>query len=134
PAFENILEDSVQKVCERIEKNKQKYELEDIEIIKEGDYTTKIDKYFNEFYTKQNTFLDYISNYTIFVDEPEKIKQRILAIQKENENLIKTLIEKEKDVPEALENINQYAYNLDKTIELKEGDTLKNDFHTKEVN
>ena len=134
PAFENILEDSVQKVCERIEKNKQKYELEDIEIIKEGDYTTKIDKFFNEFYTKQNTFLDYISNYTIFVDEPEKIKQRISAIQKENENLIKTLVEKEKDVPEALENINQYVYNLDKTIELKEGDTLKNDFHTKEVN
>lgn len=57
-----------------------------------------------------------------------------MLYKKENESLIKSLIEKERDVPEALENINQYVYNLDKTIELKEGDTLKNDFHTKEVN
>lgn len=134
PAFENILEDSVEKVCERIEKNKKKYDLEDIEIIREGEYASKIDKYFNEFYTRQNTFIDYIKDYEIFTDEPEKINQRINAIQKENESLIKSLIEKERDVPEALENINQYVYNLDKTIELKEGDTLKNDFHTKEVN
>ena len=134
PAFENILEDSVEKVCERIEKNKKKYDLEDIEIIREGEYASKIDKYFNEFYTRQNTFIDYVKDYEIFTDEPEKINQRINAIQKENESLIKSLIEKERDVPEALENINQYVYNLDKTIELKEGDTLKNDFHTKEVN
>ena len=134
PAIENILEDQVEKVCERIEKNKKKYQLEDIEIIKEGDYTTKIDKYFNEFYPKQSNFLDYAEGYTIFVDEPERIKQRIASIQKENKNLIKTLIEKEKDIPEALENINNYTYDLQKIIELKEADTLKNDFHTKEVN
>ena len=134
PATENILEDQVEKVCKRIENNKKKYELEDLEIIKEGEYSSKIDKYFNEFYTKQNIFTDYIKDYEIFIDEPEKINQRIISIQKENENLIKSLIEKGKSIPEALENINEYKYSMQKVVELKELDTLKNDFHTKEVN
>ena len=133
PAKENVLEDSLEKVCERIEKLK-KYSLEDLEIIKEGEYTSKIDKYFNEFYTKSVCFTDYLENYTIFLDEPEKINQRVNSIQTENENLIKSLIEKEKDVPQALENLNTYKLNLDKVINLKEADTFNNDFHTKEMN
>ena len=133
PATEMILEDSIASVSKRIEKLNN-YSFEDLEIIQNGDYTTRIDKYFNEFYTKQESFLDYIPNFLIFLDEPEKIKQRIDAIQKENENLIKALIEKEKAVPEALKNLNEYKFNLKDCINLYEQDTFNNDFNTKEIN
>lgn len=65
PAKEMILEDSVQNVCTRIEKLGD-YGFEDLEIIQNGDYTTRIDKYFNEFYTKQANFLNYIPNFIVF--------------------------------------------------------------------
>ena len=133
PATEMILEDSIQNVCKRIEAL-DNYSFEDLEIIQNGDYTTRIDKYFNEFYTKQANFLDFIPNFTIFLDEPEKIKQRVEAIQKENENLIKALIEKERAVPESLHNLNDYVFDFKETVNLYEQDTLKNDFNTKEIN
>ena len=133
PATEMILEDSIQNVCKRIEAL-DNYSFEDLEIIQNGDYTTRIDKYFNEFYTKQANFLDYIPNFTIFLDEPEKIKQRVEAIQKENENLINALIEKERAVPESLHNLNDYIFDFKETVNLYEQDTLKNDFNTKEIN
>ena len=133
PATEMILEDSIQNVCKRIEAL-DNYSFEDLEIIQNGDYTTRIDKYFNEFYTKQANFLDYIPNFTIFLDEPEKIKQRVEAIQKENENLIKALIEKERAVPESLHNLNDYIFDFKETVNLYEQDTLKNDLNTKEIN
>jgi len=134
PAIEDILQDSAENVCNRIEKFKNNYLLEDLEIIKEGDYTSKIDKYFNEFYTIQNNILNYIEDYQIFMDEPEKVNQRILSIQNENNNLIKSLIGKEKFVPEILENINNFKLDIKNVVNLKEQDTLKNDFNTKEVN
>ena len=133
PATERILEESIASVSKRIEKLNN-YSFEDLEIIQNGDYTTRIDKYFNEFYTKQEFFLDYIPNFLIFLDEPEKIKQRIDAIQKENENLIKALIEKEKVVPEALKKLNDYNFNFKDCINLYEQDTFNNDFNTKEIN
>lgn len=133
PATEMILEDSIANVSKRIE-NLNNYSFEDLEIIQNGDYTTRIDKYFNEFYNKQACFLDYIPNFYIFLDEPEKIKYRIDAIQKENENLIKALIEKEKAVPEALKNLNDYKLNIENSVNLYEQDTFNNDFNTKEIN
>ena len=134
PATEKILEVSIENVCKKIENTKSKYLLEDIEIIKNGNYQSKIEKYFNKFYEKQNNFLEYVEDYIIFVDEPEKIKQRIDAIQKENRNLIKSLIEKDRGVPEALENLNDFNFEINKAINLKEEDTLRDDFNTKEVN
>ncbi len=133
PATEFILEDNIQNVVKRIE-NLDNYSLEDLEIIQNGDYTTRIDKYFNEFYTKPVSFLDYLKDFYIFLDEPEKIKQRVEAIQNENENLIKALIEKEKPVPESLSNLNDYKLDFKEYVSLLEQDTLKNDFNTKEIN
>ena len=134
PAKENVLEDTIENVIQRIKSNKKQYSLEDVENIQEGEYLSKIDKYFNEFYSKQENFLDYVKEYEVFLDEPEKIKQRIEAIQNENKNLIKVLIEKEKDIPEALENLNDFKFNKKDVINLQESDTLKNDFNTKEIN
>ena len=82
---------------------------EDIEQIKAGNYISKIDKYFNCFYEKQTTILDYLNkNYLIVLDEQRKIKQRAKNIINDNENLIKALVEKEKIVPQALEDLNTY--------------------------
>ena len=74
PAHEFIVE-NIEDVCKKIE---QKYnEQSDIEMIRNGSYISKIDKYFNEFYEEQNTILDYINkNYIIFIDENSKIEAR----------------------------------------------------------
>ena len=55
-------------------KVKQEVIEEDIEQIKTGNYISKIDKYFDCFYEKQETIIDYINDeYCIFLDEIGKI-------------------------------------------------------------
>ena len=110
PAHEYILEKSLEKVCNNIQSNvyeesKQQIVEKDVEEIKNGNYLSKVDKYFNEFYEKQETILDYLDDrYIVFVDEQNKIEARSLNIKEDNERLIKALIEKEKVVPESLLN------------------------------
>lgn len=114
PAHEYILESTIENICKRIEEitvNPKSKEIlqEDIEQIKAGNYISKIDKYFDCFYEKQETILDYLSsNYSIFLEEIGKIKQRATNIAIDNKNLIKALIEKEKIVPEAITNLQTY--------------------------
>ena len=138
-AKENVLEDSINSVCSRIEKLKNNEKLlEDLEIIRESNYDTKIDKYFNEFYTKQENILKYAKDYKIFVDEPNKIEQRINGIFEDNKNLIKELIQKNKTVPEALLNMNDYKLEVEDVTYLKEEDTEikanNTNFNYREVN
>ena len=122
PAHEFIVE-NIEDVCKKIE---QKYnEQSDIEMIRNGSYISKIDKYFNEFYEEQNTILDYINkNYIIFIDENSKIQARKNNIILDNNNLIKSLIEKEKFIPETIKNISGFEYDLKnmQTIYLQESD------------
>ena len=109
---------NIEKICKEIEK---KYILnnnlseeqiknikEDLEQIKNGNYISKIDKYFDEFYEKQENLLDYISEkYLVYFDELTKINQRRENIVIENNNLIKSLIEKNRFVPEAINTISK---------------------------
>lgn len=118
PAHEFILDEDLEKIASRIlnsnkySKENSKIVNEDIELIKSGNYINKIDKYFNSFYGKQSSFLEYLSeDFLILVDEYSKIKQRKDNIIIDNNNLIKSLISKEKIVPDAIENIS--LYNLD---------------------
>ena len=110
PANEYVLEQSVDLICKKIREKYKEYENknvieEDIEQIKLGNYTSKVDKYFDCFYEKQETVLDYLnSNYVIFVDEIGKIEQRSKNIKTDRENLITSLVSKEKEVPEAISN------------------------------
>ncbi len=108
PAHEYILENEIENICQKIQTKKREEKLiiqEDIEQIKAGNYISKMDKYFDCFYEKQETILDYLSNhYGIFLDEVGKIKQRAMNIAIDRNNLIKTLVEKEKIIPEAIEN------------------------------
>ena len=117
PAHEFVLDNSIEEICKKITKKlteeKQEEILEqDIEQIKAGNYISKIDKYFNEFYDKQSTLLEYLNdNYLIILDEISKIEARQRNILQDNSNLIKNLIEKEKIVPEALKNITSIDLN-----------------------
>ncbi len=110
PSNEYILEDSVDFICEKIRKKYKEYKNqniieEDIEQIKEGNYISKIDKYFDCFYSRQETVLDYLSSkYVIFIDEVGKVEKRSENIKQDRENLQRGLIEKEKQVPEAITN------------------------------
>jgi transcription-repair coupling factor (superfamily II helicase) len=110
PSHEYALEDTLEDVCNRIRNkyNKSKKDIveEDIEQINTGDYISKVDKYFECFYEKQETILDYLSkDYSIFLDEIGKIKQRAKNISTDNKNLISTLIEKERMIPESIEDL-----------------------------
>ena len=137
PAKENILVNKLSTVCNKIEINKKdlsKDILSDMEEIREGNFENKIEKYFNEFYEDQACILDYAKGFKIFVDEPDKIEQRINGIKEDNKNLIKELIEKERQVPEALENILEYSFKIKNAINLKEEDSKKNHFEFREVN
>ena len=76
PAHEYVLEEGIDVVCKKIrEKYNKNIIEEDIEQIKLGNYTSKIDKYFDCFYEKQDTILNYLnSNYLIIIDEIRKIR------------------------------------------------------------
>ena len=106
PAHEYVLEEGIDVVCKKIrEKYNKNIIEEDIEQIKLGNYTSKIDKYFDCFYEKQDTILNYLnSNYLIIIDEIRKLEQRSKNLKKDKENLISSLTSKEKEVPEAITN------------------------------
>ena len=79
PAHEYVLESNIEdiigKIRGKIIEGKQEEILEqDLEQIKAGNYISKIDKYFNEFYTQSSNLLDYVKdNYLIVLDEINKI-------------------------------------------------------------
>ena len=111
PAHEYVLEKPIGDICRKVRESSimiydQKILEEDIEQIKIGNYISKIDKYFDSFYENQSILLDYLnSNYCIFLDEIGKIKQRAKNIKIDNQNLINTLIERERRIPDAIESM-----------------------------
>lgn len=125
PAHEYLLESSIEKICNKIKeeyKNTKNQEIveEDIEQIKAGNYISKMDKYFDCFYEKQETLLEYLSsNYSIVLDEIGKIRLRAKNIEIDNKNLIKALIEKEKIVPEAVSNLLKIE-NIENNLEKRQ--------------
>lgn len=139
PAHEFIVSNlpaCIQKIEENYPEEKQ-----DIEMIKSGDYVSKIDKYFNQFYENTASFLDYLAENTILaIDENTKIKQRQENIITDNKNLIQSLLEKERFVPESIQNISNYEYNLPQKqiLYLEQNDNLKNMtkfyFKSREIN
>ena len=108
PSCEMVLVRDKDEICNSIiQKYAENEQVKaDIEQIKNGKYISKIDKYFNSFYEKSSTLLDYINeNYVICVDDIDKIEARQNNILEENQNLIKSLMEKDRLVPESIKNI-----------------------------
>lgn len=109
PSNEFILTDSIQNVCKEIEKRKI-YDEEDIEILKNNGFFAKIDKYFNSFYKTQSKFLEYIpKDFLLCIDDISKINKRQDNIINDNNQLIKSLIEKDRIVPDSIDNINKIS-------------------------
>ena len=122
PASEFVLEDNIENIIRRIEEksNEDEKALEDIEEIREGNYLNKIDKYFDSFYQKKETILDYLENdYIIFLDEIGKIKARSENIIKDNKSVIKSLLEKKRDIPESLANLRDYIRFMEQVKDLQ---------------
>ena len=119
PAHEYILERPLNEVCNNIqnsvyEANKEQIIEKDIEEIKNGNYLSKVERYFNSFYNSQETIIDFLNNkYIVFIDEQNKIEARSLNIKDDTERLIKALIEKEKIVPDSLINTDSIEYTRD---------------------
>lgn len=108
PAYEFVLEKNIDQIIDKIENE------EDKEKICEGNYLSKIDRYFSLFYEKNETIIDYLSDdYIIFIDEIGKIKSRCDNVLKDTENLIKSIVEKKKIVPDSLKILNNYIDFLD---------------------
>ena len=78
--------------------------------------------------------------YLLLLDENSKINQRKTNIIEDNNKLIESLVEKEKFVPEAIENISKFEYNFEEKqiIYLEQNDSIKNIqkyyFETREIN
>ena len=123
PAYEFLLENDLSTICEKIENKffagdiQEKVE-KDLEEIKNGEYITKIDRYFDCFYENTSTLLDYLGDeFVIFLDEIEKIKSRAESIIKDNQNLIQDLVEKSKVVPTSFIENQDYLNFVEKTKE-----------------
>ena len=110
PSHEFLLERSLKEIAAEIEDERDRDE------ILEGNYTTKIDKYWNIFYSNSNnTFIEYIKDdFIILLDEVSKIKARSENVVKDTENLIKSLVEKNRFVPQALKQIGDYIDFLER--------------------
>lgn len=67
---------------------------EDIEKIKSSEYESLVDKYFELFTKNYETLLDYVKNYTVYIDEPVKCIERAKNIIYENNETLKMLAEK----------------------------------------
>ena len=114
PAHEYLLETDIATVINKIENtiyndNLQIQVKQDIEIIRSGNYISKIDKYLNSFYEKQETILDYLNDkFIIALDEINKINQRIENVNLDSQNVMQLLAEKGKIVPDAIKTIMNY--------------------------
>lgn len=114
PCHEYILERKIDLICRDIlsksyTQKKRMSALEDVEMIKAGRHLSKIDKYFDCFYQESSSLLDYLENDTVLmIDEIEKIKQRAESIISENLNVVQSLLEREKIVPNAIESMRPY--------------------------
>ena len=130
PSHELIVTKNLEKICEEIiAKEKNEDVLDDVELIKSGNYISKIDKYFDSFYDEKCSFLDYFNeNYLLCIDDIDKINARQENILKDNNQLIETLLEKQRAVPNAINNISKV--NLEEkegtAIYLYESDLLQN--------
>ena len=125
PAHEYLLETDIATVINKIENtiyndNLQEQVKQDIETIRSGNYISKIDKYLNCFYEKQETILDYLNDkFIIALDEINKINQRIENVNLDSQNVMQLLAEKGKIVPDAIKTIMNYV-QFDEKIEKRQ--------------
>lgn len=131
PAEEFLLDKSqIDSICDEILKVYSDTAMQDVEAIKNGNYLTKIDKYFKFFYKETSTLLDYIGKNTIvFLDEPSRIVAKAQTIEFENKEIIEQYLTKNKITPsytEAMSSFDDINFELEKKniINLERTDTM----------
>ena len=130
PLHEYLLETDKETVCNKILDNnytekQQENAEEDVRKIKEESYVSKVDKYIDYFYSKTETILDYLPQDTIIlIDEKSKVEARKENIKNDYDNLIKSLTEREKIIPQILQN-SKISESLEENINLSNTIYLK---------
>ena len=124
--YEKKNKDEIEKILKskkskKIKKNKIFEEsLEDIERLTQGETNQLIEKYIDYFYDTKEYLADYIlENDYIFLDNYIKLSERSGGVIKEAENQNSGLIEREKLLNQALDNMCIYENILEKISEKK---------------
>ena len=130
PAEEFLVDkNKIDDICENILKEYPDATA-DVEAIKNGNYITKIDKYFKFFYKETSTLLDYIGKNTIvFLDEPSRIISKAQSIEFESKEYIEQCLEKNKVVPSYAESMTlwedvNYCFEKLNVINMERTDTM----------
>lgn len=138
PLHEYLLETDKKTVCNKILDNnytekQQENAQEDVRKIKEESYVSKVDKYIDYFYSKTETILDYLQQDTIIlIDEKSKVEARKENIKNDYDNLIKSLTEREKIIPQILQN-SKISESLEENINLINTIYLENQDKAKKI-
>ena len=138
PLHEYLLETDKETVCNKILDNnytekQQENAQEDVRKIKEESYVSKVDKYIDYFYSKTETILDYLPQDTIIlIDEKSKVEARKENIKNDYDNLIKSLTEREKIIPQILQN-SKISESLEENINLINTIYLENQDKAKKI-
>ena len=138
PLHEYLLETDKETVCNKILDNnytekQQENAEEDVRKIKEESYVSKVDKYIDYFYSKTETILDYLLQDTIIlIDEKSKVEARKENIKNDYDNLIKSLIEKDKIIPQIIKN-SKISESLEENINLSNTIYLENQDKAKKI-
>ena len=121
--YEKKNKDEIEKILKskKIKKDKIFEEsLEDIERLTQGETNQLIEKYIDYFYDTKEYLADYIlENDYIFLDNYIKLSERSYGVIKEAENQNSGLIEREKLLNQALDNMCIYENILEKISEKK---------------
>lgn len=138
PLHEYLLETDKETVCNKILDNnytekQQENAEEDVRKIKEESYVSKVDKYIDYFYSKTETILDYLPQDTIIlIDEKSKVEARKENIKNDYDNLIKSLTERKKIIPQILQN-SKISESLEENINLSNTIYLENQDKAKKI-
>ena len=138
PLHEYLLETDKETVCNKILDNnytekQQENAEEDVRKIKEESYVSKVDKYIDYFYSKTEIILDYLPQDTIIlIDEKSKVEARKENIKNDYDNLIKSLTEREKIIPQILQN-SKVSESLEENINLSNTIYLENQDKAKKI-
>ena len=138
PLHEYLLETDKETVCNKILDNnytekQQENAQEDVRKIKEESYVSKVDKYIDYFYSKTETILDYLPQDTIIlIDEKSKVEARKENIKNDYDNLINSLTEREKIIPQILQN-SKISESLEENINLSNTIYLENQDKAKKI-
>ena len=92
--------------------------ISDVEVIKNGNYLSKIDKYFEFFFEETSSLIDYVSKDTlVFLDEPTRIVSKCQSVSLDNKEFIEAYIDKNKIIPSYTKSMYSYLdlqYKLEK--------------------